>query len=159
MTHNNYHIREGRREDIPQILSLIKELAEYEKSLHEITLTEAQMQEDGFGENPLFGVFVAEAENKVVGIALYFYRYSTWKGKTLYLEDLYVQEAYRKQQIGYQLLKAICKKAKEEKCKRLFWQVLDWNQPAIDFYKSLGAEFSTEWVNVFLTEEAFLKIK
>ncbi len=144
---NSTIIRRGKAQDIPKVAKLIKQLAEYEKALHEVELTEAQLLEDGFGENPLYGLFVAEYQEEVIGFALYFYRYSTWKGKTLYLEDFYVDPEYRQEGIGMRLFQTLIQAAKEEKCHRMFWQVLDWNEPAIEFYKKMGANLDTEWTN------------
>lgn len=147
---SNVQIREGKREDIPQVMELIQELAEYEKALDEVINTSEQLAEDGFGAQPLFGLYVAEDQGDIIGMALFFYRYSTWKGKTLYLEDLYVRPAYRQQKIGKTLLEVLLEKARREKCRRLHWQVLDWNESAIQFYKSLGGTLDGEWINVYL---------
>lgn len=144
-------IREGQIEDLPQVLELVKELAEYEKAAHEVENTVAQMEIDGFGANPIFGFFVAERSGKIVGISLYYYRYSTWKGKVLYLEDIIVTEKMRGQNIGYQLFEKTIQYAKDTGCKRMTWQVLEWNEPALNFYRKFGAQFDPEWVNGILT--------
>jgi len=145
-----YQIREGIPEDIPQVLELIKGLAEYEKALHEVVNTEEQLLEDGFGANPLYGLYVAASNDKLLGFALFFYRYSTWIGKVMYLEDIYVLPEYRGHKIGQLFFEVLIERAKKEKCARLAWQVLEWNKPAINFYEKLGAEFDAEWVNVFI---------
>jgi GNAT superfamily N-acetyltransferase len=150
-----FQIRVMTEADVPAVLGLVRELAIYEKAPQEVSNTEAQMRIDGFGERPLFGGFVAEMDNQVVAMAIYYYRYSTWKGKVLYLEDIYVQEAYRQHKIGFQLLKACICQAQNDHCQRLSWQVLDWNEPAIQFYEKLDAHFDHEWVNVYLLKEQF----
>ena len=146
-------IREGKREDLPQVLELVKELADYEKALHEVTNTVEMMEEDGFGEHPVFGFFVAENERSIVGLALYYYRYSTWTGKRLYLEDIIVTQQERGKGVGKLLFERTIEKAKEDGCKGLTWQVLDWNEPAINFYKKYNAKFDGEWINCHLEED------
>ncbi|PWK26478.1 putative N-acetyltransferase YhbS [Arcicella aurantiaca] len=143
-------IREGIREDVPIMFELIKELALYENAPEQVTNTVEQMYIDGFGENPIFGSIVAEFEGKVVGLALYYYRYSTWKGKRLYLEDLIVSEKMRGNGLGEKLLEATIEQAKKTSCTGVMWQVLDWNEPAINFYKKFGVRFDGEWLNVHL---------
>lgn len=146
-------IRKGEKADLEAVYELICELAEYEKAKHEVENTVAQLEQDGFGDKPLFGFFVAQDDEQIIGFALYYYRYSTWKGKTLYLEDIYVKPNYRRQKIGDSLFKALIRKAKQEDCARLSWQVLDWNHSAIAFYKGIGAKFDTEWMNAYLTKQ------
>lgn len=146
-------IREGKKEDLPQVLELIKELALYEKALHEVDNDIARMLEDGFGEKPVFEFFVAEEENKLIGLALYYYSYSTWKGKCIFLEDLIVTESYRRKGVGKKLFNKVMEKAKETDARRISWQVLEWNKPAIQFYKSLEANLDPEWINCKLTKE------
>jgi GNAT superfamily N-acetyltransferase len=141
-------IRDCVREDVPAMFELIKELALYEKAPEQVTNTIEQMYLDGFGENPIFGSIVSEVDSEIVGMALYYYRYSTWKGKRLYLEDLIVSETMRGRGLGEKLLDAIIEKARQTACTGLMWQVLDWNEPAINFYKKFGARFDEEWVNV-----------
>jgi GNAT superfamily N-acetyltransferase len=143
-------IRESVREDVPAMFELIKELALFEKSPEQVTNTIDQMYEDGFGENPIFGTIIAEVDGKVVGMSLYYFRYSTWKGKRLYLEDLIVSETMRGKGLGEKLLEATIEKARETSCTGLMWQVLDWNTAAINFYKKFGARFDEEWVNVHI---------
>jgi GNAT superfamily N-acetyltransferase len=141
-------IRDCVREDVPAMFELIKELALYEKAPEQVTNTVEQMYLDGFGENPIFGSIVSEVDGEIVGMALYYYRYSTWKGKRLYLEDLIVSETMRGRGLGEKLLDATIEKARQTLCTGLMWQVLDWNEPAINFYKKFGARFDEEWVNV-----------
>ena len=147
------NIRPGTADDLPQVLTLIQELATFEREPDAVETTVASMQQDGFGERPVFEFFVAEDEHQIVGLALYFYSYSTWKGKCLYLEDLIVTEAYRGQGLGRRLLDQVVMQAQEENAKRVVWQVLDWNTPAIEFYESLGAALLPEWLTCRLTEE------
>jgi GNAT superfamily N-acetyltransferase len=143
-------IREGKAVDVPALLALVHELALYEKAPEEVTNTEAQMLEDGFGEHPIFGSFVAEKEGKVIGISIYYYRYSTWKGKRMYLEDLVVSEPMRGIGAGKLLFEATIAKGKEAGCTGMMWQVLDWNKPSIEFYKKYGTRFEEEWLNCSL---------
>ena len=143
-------IRKGIREDVPVMFELIKELALYEKAPEQVTNTVEQMYLDGFGENPIFGSIVAEVEGEVVGLALYYYRYSTWKGKRLYLEDLIVSEKMRGKGLGEKLLEATIQQGKDDACTGVMWQVLDWNEPAINFYKKFGTKMDGEWINVHL---------
>ncbi|PKK35469.1 GNAT family N-acetyltransferase [Siphonobacter sp. SORGH_AS_0500] len=140
-------IRKATPEDVPSIYQLIVELAEYEKALHEVINTPEQLLKDGFGENPLFGTIIAEVKGEVVGMSLYYYRYSTWKGKRLYLEDLIIKEAFRGYGLGKRLLEATVEEARQTECSGLMWQVLDWNEPSIEFYKKFGAKLDGEWIN------------
>jgi len=149
----NITIRKGTKEDLPQVHALIMELAIYERAPDEVTNTIANMQADGFGEKPVFEFLVAEAENKVVGLCLYYMAYSTWKGKMLYLEDLVVTETYRRYGVGKKLFDAFARRALELGAKRLKWQVLEWNEPAIAFYKKLNANLDGEWVNCNMSEQ------
>ena len=151
-------IREGKKADLPQVLNLVKELAEYEKALVQVTNTVERMEQDAFGEHPVFGFYVAEKNQSIVGISLYYYRYSTWKGKRLYLEDIVVTQHERGSGIGKMLFDQTMKLTLEKKCSGLVWQVLDWNEPAINFYKKYGATFDAEWVNCSLEEEQITKI-
>ncbi len=158
---SNIIIREGKKEDLPQVMDLIRELATFEREPHEVETSIAQMVEDGFGEQPVFEFFVAEDQNThhLIGLALYFYSYSTWKGKCLYLEDLIVTQSYRGQGVGKELFDKIMEKAKEVDARRVVWQVLDWNKPAIEFYKSLGAVMLPEWVTCRLIKEQIQSYK
>ncbi len=146
-------IRRGTIDDLPQVHGLIQELAEYEKAPQEVTNTLEDMRRDGFGEEPIFKFFVAETEEGIVGIALYYTAYSTWKGKMIFLEDLVVTERLRRSGIGKMLFDAVAREAKEVGAKRFKWQVLDWNEPAIAFYKKIGANLDGEWINCNMTEE------
>lgn len=155
----NFSIRKGVQQDLPQVLGLIKELAEYEKAPLEVTVSVADMERDGFGEHPIFQFFVAETEGKIVGISLYYIKYSTWKGKCVFLEDIIVTEAYRKFGIGKKLFDEVVRVAKEMKVKRMEWQVLEWNEPAIQFYKKLNSHFDNEWINCKLTDKEIQEYK
>jgi len=137
-------IRKATEEDFPDILLLIKELAAFENAPDKVTNTVELMKK----EQNLFSCFVAVAEhNEIIGMALYFFAYYTWVGKSLYLEDIYIKEPYRKQSIGKLLLQKIFEVAREEDCKRVRWQVLNWNQNAISMYRKNGAEIDDEWLN------------
>ncbi|PTX22580.1 L-amino acid N-acyltransferase YncA [Pontibacter mucosus] len=146
-------IRRGTVDDLPQVYALIQELAEYERAPQEVTNTLEEMERDGFGENPIYKFFVAENEDGVVGIALYYTAYSTWKGRMLFLEDLVVTERLRRAGIGRRLFDAVAQEAKDTGAKRFRWQVLEWNEPAIAFYKKIGADLDGEWINCNMTEE------
>ena len=150
-------IREGKKEDLPQVLGLIKELALYERAPHEVVNTVAQMEIDGFGADPLYGLYVAETSAGIVGISIYYYRYSTWKGKRLYLEDIVVNEQERGKGIGTMLFEQTMKKALDEKCTGMLWQVLNWNEPGIRFYEKYGSRFDNEWSNVSLESDQISK--
>lgn len=141
------NIRKGRESDLPAVLDLIKELAIYEKALDQVVNTVERMEEDGFGQNPIFGFLVASENEEIVGTSIYYYRYSTWKGKRLYLEDLVVTESKRGSGIGKQLFESTLEIAKETNCSGMMWQVLDWNTPAINFYKKYPTQFDDEWIN------------
>ncbi|MFY0626420.1 MAG: GNAT family N-acetyltransferase [Reichenbachiella sp.] len=143
-------IRKGNRADIPQVFELVKELALFEKAPEQVTNTVDQMTEDGFGANPIFGLIVAEREMSIVGISIFYYRYSTWKGKRLYLEDIVVTEKERGNGIGGLLMDDTISHAKISGCSGMMWQALDWNQKALDFYKKYKASFDDEWVNCHL---------
>jgi GNAT superfamily N-acetyltransferase len=150
-----FSLRAGAPADIPVVLALIKQLAEYEKAPLEVSNTPEQMLIDGFSENPIFHLIVAETtlENNqkiMVGMAITYYRYSTWKGRVLYLEDLYILPEYRRFGLGERFFTLLLEKAKQDKCQRVSWQVLDWNEPAINFYKKLGATLDPEWINGFI---------
>ncbi|AIZ62949.1 GNAT family acetyltransferase [Hymenobacter sp. DG25B] len=141
-------IRRGTEADLPRVRELILELAEYERAPHEVTTTLEDMRRDGFGPQPIFGFFVAETpEAGILGIALYYTAYSTWKGRMLYLEDLVVTEAARGMGLGKLLFDAVVAEARATGAHRLKWQVLEWNEPAIGFYKRIGANLDPEWHN------------
>ena len=143
-------IRPGKKSDIPQVFDLIKELAEYEKALDKVSNTVEKLEEDGFGPNPVYELFVAEIENNIVGIALTYYRFSTWRGKVMYLEDLIVKEHMRRKGIGKKLFDMVLDHAKVTRCVGLSLQVLDWNDLGIKFYKKYNMEFDDEWINCYL---------
>lgn len=143
-------LREAKVADCKDLLFLIEQLAIYEKAPDAVTNTIEQLEMDGFGPSPLFDAFVVELENKVIGFALTYYRYSTWKGKTLYLEDLFVMEEKRGIGAGKLLFERCIQHAKNNQCKRMSWQVLDWNTPSIEFYKQYGTYIDTEWYNCSL---------
>jgi GNAT superfamily N-acetyltransferase len=140
-------IRKANASDIPSMMKLIIELAVYERAPGEVTNTEQMMLSDGFGDNPLYHAFVAEIDGNVIGFAITYYRYSTWKGRCLYLEDLIVTEEHRKNGIGQKLFDCCIDFGKKNKCKKMIWQVLDWNQPAIDFYIKNNAQLDNGWIN------------
>lgn len=153
------NIRKGYKEDLPAVLGLIHELAAFEREPEAVVVTLEDMENDGFGEKPVFKFLVAEADGKLVGMALYYIKYSTWKGKCVFLEDLIVTEKYRRFKIGKQLFEAVVMAAKKMKARRLEWQVLDWNTPAIGFYKNYDTEFLKEWMSCRLNEEQIADFK
>lgn len=146
-------IRKGIEADLPQVYQLIKELALYERAPQEVTNNLEEMVRDGFGERPIFAFFVAEEGEEVIGLALYYTAYSTWKGRTLYLEDLIVTESHRRSGVGKKLFDAVALEAHQTNARRMAWQVLEWNEPAIGFYKKINASLDAEWINCRLTEE------
>ena len=155
-----FTIRWAKPEDAPAIQALIQELADYEREPDAVDTTAASLREDGFGENPCFEVFVAEDEAEgVVGIALFFTGYSTWKGRMLYLDDLVVREHMRGKGIGKALLNRFLLQAKEIDAKVACWQVLDWNTPAIDFYKSIGTTIVDGWLNCRIYRDGIQKME
>lgn len=140
-------IRRAKKEDCPRLLELVNELAVYEKAPQEVTVTLEHFTESGFGEKPVWWAFVAEEEGVILGFALYYIRYSTWKGQAMYLEDILVTEQARGKGIGKLLFDRLIEEAKERNLHRIVWQVLEWNEPAINFYKKYNADFDPEWVN------------
>lgn len=153
------NIRKGQPEDMSAVLGLIQELAIFEKEPDAVLVTVEDLVRDGFGPQPLFNVFVAEIESEnekekkeIVGIALYYYRFSTWKGKTIHLEDLVVKESMRGTGLGYALYSEIIKQGKKDQVRRVEWNVLDWNTPAIDFYEKSGAKVLRDWYVVQMDE-------
>jgi len=140
-------IRGAVEQDCPRILELINELALYEKAPQEVTVTLEHFTESGFGEKPVWWAFVAEVDGRVEGFALYYIRYSTWKGQRMYLEDILVTEKMRGKGLGKLLLDRLIIEAKEKNLSGIVWQVLEWNDPAINFYKKYNASFDGEWVN------------
>jgi GNAT superfamily N-acetyltransferase len=147
------NIRKGTSIDMPAVLDLIKELAIFEKEPDAVVVTVDDLIRDGFGENPLFYTFVAEVGSEIIGIALYYYRYSTWKGKTIHLEDLIVKENQRGTGAGFALYSEIIAQGKRDKVRRIEWNVLDWNTPAIEFYKKTGAKVLDDWRVAQMDEE------
>ena len=148
-------IRAATIDDIPQILALIRELAAYERDPLAVEATEADLLREGFGPSPRFYTLMAEISGEIAGFALYFFNFSTWKGRSgIHLEDLFVRPQYRGLGIGKKLLSSVADFAVQNGCGRLQWDVLDWNQPAIDFYEGLGAKFLNEWRIMRVTDEA-----
>jgi GNAT superfamily N-acetyltransferase len=147
------NIRKGTIEDMPRVLELIRELAVFEKQPEAVEVTVADLERDGFGANPLFQTLVAESDGVIPGIALFYNRYSTWKGKTIHLEDLIVSEKYRGSGIGMKLYQAVMEEAKKQNVRRVEWNVLDWNTPAISFYEKTGAVVFKDWLVAQMDEE------
>lgn len=144
----NVIIRRAVKEDCPRILELVQELAEYERAPNEVTVTLEHFTDSGFGEKPVWWAFVAEINGKVEGFAMYYVRFSTWKGQRMYLEDLIVTERLRSKGIGKKLFDQLIIEAKEKGFNAIVLQVLEWNEPAINFYKKYNASFDAEWLNV-----------
>ncbi len=144
------NIRRATINDCPSMLGLINELAVYEKAPNEVTVTLSHFEQSGFGENPVWWAFVAEVNDTIVGFALYYIRYSTWKGQCLYLEDFIVTENMRGQGIGKLLFDRVVQETKDKGFSRMVWQVLEWNEPAINFYKKYKANLDPEWINGIL---------
>ncbi len=142
------HIRPAIAEDCPAMLDLIRELAAYERAPDAVTVSLEHFRESGYGDSPVWWAWVVEAEGLIVGFALYYVRYSTWKGQRMYLEDIIVTEPWRGKGIGKLLMDQLIAVATEKKFTGMIWQVLDWNEPAINFYKRYNAKFDGEWVNV-----------
>ena len=141
------NIRRAVKEDCPRLMELVRELAVYEKAPNEVTVSLEHFEESGFGKNPVWWAFVADTEDGIQGFALYYIRYSTWKGQAMYLEDILVTEAARGKGIGKLLFDQLIVEAKEKGFDRMIWQVLEWNEPAINFYKKYNASFDGEWLN------------
>ena len=148
-----FTVRKGTKNDVKAVHALIVELAIYERAEQEVSNTVDQLLLDGFGEDPVYELLVAETEGKVVGMALWYTKYSTWKGKCGYLEDLVVQADVRGRGIGKALFLEVAKACARRGYGRMEWQVLDWNEPAIGFYRSLGAGLDPEWLNGKLTKD------
>lgn len=152
-------IRPATVSDAPLLCTLICELAEYERERDQVTMTEADLLRDGFGPQPKFRALIAEWNEQSAGYALFFGFYSTWEGRPgLFLEDLFVRQDFRGKGIGKSLLATVAGIAQRENCYGLRWEVLDWNQPAIDFYKKLGAVFLDQWKSALLTGQALQRV-
>ena len=147
MTGQEIQIRRAVREDCPRMLELVQELAVYERAPNEVDVTLEHFTESGFGTHPVWWAFVAEAEGVIVGFAMYYIRFSTWKGQRMYLEDFIVTDEYRGKGIGRLLFDRLIIEAKEKGWGAIVWQVLKWNDPAINFYKKYNATFDGEWFN------------
>jgi GNAT superfamily N-acetyltransferase len=147
---DNIVIRKGTKHDVACAFELVVELAAYERAEHEVSNTVARMEEDGFGSNPIFEFYVAEVKGEILGISLFYYRYSTWKGKRLYLEDIVVTEKSRGNSLGTLLFEKTLEHGRQSQCTGMMWQVLDWNKPAINFYEKYGTTFDEGWYNCHL---------
>ncbi len=151
-------IRRAVKADCSRLLELIKELAVYEKAPEEVTVSLEEFENAGFGDNPVWKAFVAEENGVIQGFGLYYIRYSTWKGCRMYLEDLLVTEKMRGKGLGKMIFDRLIEEAKEKNFKGMTWQVLDWNDPAINFYEKYNAEFDSGWINVSLSKEQIDKL-
>jgi GNAT superfamily N-acetyltransferase len=151
-------IRAATISDVPLLRALIGELAEYEHELDMVTIAESDLARDGFGREPKFRVLLAYWDQEPAGYALFFDFYSTWRGRQMFLEDLFVRERFRGRKIGKSLLATVARMAKSEGCHGLRWEVLDWNHTAIEFYKSLGAEFLDDWRLILLQNEPLRRL-
>ncbi|MDB5288210.1 MAG: family N-acetyltransferase [Mucilaginibacter sp.] len=154
----NVNIRVAHKQDCPRLLELITELAIYEKAPDEVTVSLQEFEDAGFGNKPVWKAFVAEIDGLVIGFALYYIRYSTWKGSRLYLEDLIVTEEYRGKRIGKLLFERIITEVREMGLSGMVWQVLDWNEPAINFYNKYKANIEAGWLNASLSKEQILNL-
>ena len=143
----NISIRKAVREDCPRILELVKELAIYERAPHEVTVTPEHFEKSGFGSRPVWWAIVAEVDGKIEGFALYYIRFSTWKGQRMYLEDFVVTEKMRGKGLGKLLFDQLIREARRRKLQGIQWQVLEWNEPAINFYRKYNANFDPDWIN------------
>jgi len=152
------YIRSATISDAALLRTMIRELAEFERQLELVTIGEEELRRDGFGENPRFRALIADWDGQAAGYALFFGYYSTWVGVGLYLEDLFVRESFRGRGIGKALLAAVARITVEEHCYGMHWQVLDWNEKAIELYKALGAEFRDQWRPVLLTGDALQRL-
>ena len=151
-------IRKGKKSDLPSILNLIKELAHYERALDKVLITLNDLEKDGFGKHPLFWVLVAENENKIVGMAFYYIRYSTWSGKMFYLEDFVVKKGFRRMGVGSLLFEECIRVARKINANGMVWQVLNWNKSAMNFYQKYNSELKNDWVNGKLNKEQLNKL-
>jgi GNAT superfamily N-acetyltransferase len=151
-------IRLATIDDVALLRKLIRELAEYENELDQVLITEAELMRDGFGPEPKFRVLLAYWDQEPAGYALFFDFYSTWRGRQMFLEDLFVREACRGKRIGKALLAAVARIAEREGCHGMRWEVLDWNHAAVEFYKSLGAKFLDDWRLILLEDEELRRL-
>lgn len=156
-SNSSIHIRFATKADAPIILELIKELAVFEKAPDEVTNTVEEIERDGFGDSPAFTCLLAEYNGEIAGMSLYYIRYSTWKGRILYLEDIIVREKFRGKNIGTSLLKRTLEEAERLQVNGTRWQVLDWNEPAIEFYKKYHCSFDGEWINCNMDKKQLKK--
>lgn len=140
-------IRRAQKKDCTRLLELVNGLAIYEKAPQEVTISPEHFEESGFGNHPVWWAFVAEKDETILGFALYYIRFSTWKGQRLYLEDIYIEPEFRGNGIGAQLFERLIQEGKERNFSGMMWQALDWNEPALNFYKKYGTKFDNEWVN------------
>jgi ribosomal protein S18 acetylase RimI-like enzyme len=148
-----YTYRKAVKEDCSAILDLVRELALYERAPEKVTVTLEHFTDSGFGTSPLWWAYVCELDGVMVGFALYYIRFSTWEGQRMYLEDLYIQDTHRRNGIGEALMNLLKKDAKEKNLNGIVWQVLEWNQLAIDFYNKLDADIDPEWYNCCFKKE------
>lgn len=146
----SFTVRIGIKADLPKVMELIMELAKYENGEDQVSNSLEMMEKDGFGENPIYRFFVAESNGHIVGTSIFYFRYSTWKGRRLYLEDIVVTENMRGKGVGKLLFDRTIEEAKLLDCTGMMWQVLDWNDPAINFYKKYNATLDDEWINCHL---------
>lgn len=153
----NIEIRRAHKDDCGQLLEMVRGLALYEKAPQEVTVTLDEFTAAGFGDAPVWTAFVAEVDGKVEGFALYYVRFSTWKGCRMYLEDFYVNENLRGKRVGTMLFERVLQEAREKNFNGVSWQVLDWNEPAINFYKKYNARFEGEWINVSLSSDQLME--
>ncbi|MDB5133526.1 MAG: acetyltransferase family protein [Mucilaginibacter sp.] len=150
------NLRIAKKDDCPRLLELVHELALFEKAPQEVTVTLEEFEDAGFGNNPVWKAFVVEVDNVIVGFGLYYIRYSTWKGCRMYLEDLIVTESWRGKGVGKMLFDRLVQEARELGFNGMTWQVLDWNEPAINFYKKYEAAIEAGWLNASLSKEQIL---
>ena len=156
---SDYEIRKGKEQDVSELLALILELAIYEKEADAVDITEQQLAQDIFGPEAIVDFLVADKEGEIMGIAIFYQKYSTWKGRCLFLEDLVVREKYRRLGIGKALFDKLVAEARTLGSMRLEWQVLSWNEPAIQFYKKINAQLDGEWINCKLDKDQLEKYK
>lgn len=151
-------IRPATIDDTPLLAALIRELADFEHELEHVSITPDELRRDGFGADPKFRALIAEVDLQVAGYALFFTVYSTWRGPQLFLEDLFIRTKFRNKGFGKEILAYLAQLARIENCHAMRWEVLDWNQPAIDFYRSLGADFLDKWRQVLLKDESLHRL-